>query len=98
MKRRSFIGSLLAMITAAFALPRIPKPAADPEGVELIMDVTGFKVVAGENFEIGAPVFINDKGYVEKWRSGSKSPIIGHVHQLAEYTLDTTKVVGGIIE
>lgn len=87
------------MIAAAVALPWIPKPAAaDPEGVELVMNVTGFKAIAGEILEIGDPVFIDNKGYVQKWRSGSESPIIGYIQSKAEYTLDTTKMVGGIIE
>lgn len=56
MKRRSFIGSLLAMIPAALALPRIPKAAPDPE-LEMIMAESTIVTHNAEGFEIGEMVY-----------------------------------------
>ena len=57
MKRRSFIGSLLALIPAAFILPRIPKPA--PEGIPCTIFTPPSTVVVGnaEGFELGDMVY-----------------------------------------
>ena len=96
MKRRSFIGSLLAMITAAFALPRIPKPKPAP--VEVITPPTLFIACRGAmGFEIGDPIYWDpNTGELKKW--DGKHPVFGYVHSMDEYTLDTKTMIGGIIE
>lgn len=55
MKRRSFIGSLLA-IPAALMLPRIPKAAANPE-LDMIMESSTIITRNAEGFEIGEMVY-----------------------------------------
>lgn len=79
MKRRSFIGSLLAIIPAVLIFPRIPKPA--PEGIPLYSPPNNLLIAArgGENLEIGDAVFINENGKIEKYTLKQGNMIGGYV-------------------
>jgi hypothetical protein len=75
MKRRSFIGSILAMIPAALMLPRIPKPPA-PEGIpcEIITPPQIIAMPGAMGLEVGDPVYWDpEEGQLKKY-PGSYPP------------------------
>lgn len=103
MKRRSFIGSLLAMIPAALALPRIPKPAPVPEEFPIVefndqyfapseMIVARTKA----DLEIGDPVFINVNGKVEKYTMKQGNMVFGYVTSKNPFDNNVEIMSGGI--
>lgn len=85
----------MATITAAFALPWIPKAAPDLE-IITAPTVIHFQEAGEEKLELGDPVYLDENGHVRKWHVKTKEPIFGRVNS-NEYRLDLESMIGGMI-